>query len=697
MKNRAIIDMMEPGSTFKIVAAAAALNERKLRPDSEVFCENGLWKFGGGALHDHRSFSYLSVRDILIKSSNIGAAKLALSVGEQKFYEYIRRFGFGERTGIELPGEINGLIRPPQSWSKISIPRIPMGHEIGVTPLQMTVAIAAIANGGKLITPRIVKSITTSEGKTVSSLSSVVLRQVISPETAREIGDALRGVVSDRGTAAAAAVPGFVIAGKTGTAQKVDPKGGYEHGKYVVSFAGYLPADHPEVVGLVVLDDAHTATPELNYGGIVAGREEKDSRATFLVVEDTRSALTGLAATFYRRPADRLKIAGVTGTNGKTTTTFLIKHICEKAGLRCGLIGTVRYEIGERVLPAARTTPESLDLQELLAQIANAGCRAAAMEVSSHALTQERVRGLEWDVAVFTNLTQDHLDYHGTMENYFEAKAKLFKQLQLQGKKKKPLAIINIDDRYGRRLLEKIDKKVSVVSFGMGALADFRASNYRMEFGGTSYQLDARGKSYLVRVPLIGRFNVANSMAALAAAKALGIGLREAVLSLAKSPQVPGRLEMVPAKRQFQVFVDYAHTPDALLNVLKTLRELGPRRLIVVFCCGVNWDREKRPLMGQVVDQNADYAVITSDNPRKEDPDKIIAEIEKGFRGNHFEKITDRASAISRAIEIAQPRDIVLIAGKGHENYQEFSDHTVPFEDIQVARRALENHPVEFK
>jgi len=271
MKNRAIIDMMEPGSTFKIVAAAAALNERKLRPDSTIFCENGLWNFGGADLHDHRAFSYLSVRDILVKSSNIGAAKLALSVGEQRFYEYIRRFGFGERTGIELPGEINGLIRPPQAWSKISITRIPMGHEVGVTPLQMTVAMAVIANGGKLVTPRIIKSINTPEGKTISSLSPVMLRQVISPETAREIGDALRGVVSDRGTAAAAAVPGFTIAGKTGTAQKVDPRGGYEQGKYVVSFAGYLPADHPQFVGLVVLDDAHTSKPELNYGGLIAG------------------------------------------------------------------------------------------------------------------------------------------------------------------------------------------------------------------------------------------------------------------------------------------------------------------------------------------------------------------------------------------------------------------------------------------
>ena len=430
---------------------------------------------------------------------------------------------------------------------------------------------------------------------------------------------------------------------------------------------------------------------------IVAERAEKNSRATCVVVENTRSAMADLSARFFNYSARKLKLAAVTGTNGKTTTTFLIKHICEKAGMRTGLLGTVRYEIGERVLPAARTTPESLDLQELLSQILNAGCKGAAMEVSSHALAQERTRGIEWDVAVFTNLTQDHLDYHGTMENYFQAKAKMFEQLPQQEKKKKPVAVINIDDRYGQKLIAKIDNRVSVVTFGTGVKADFRASNYRMEFGGTSYQLDARGKSYLVRVPLIGRFNVANSVGALAAANALGIGLREAVLSLAKSPQVPGRLEMVPAKRQFQVFIDYAHTPDALLNVLKTLRELEPRRLIVVFGCGGNRDREKRPQMGQVAAQNSDYAIITSDNPRKEDPDKIIGEIEKGFRGDHFEKITDRAGAISHAIEIAKSRDIVLIAGKGHENYQEFADHTVPFEDLQVARRALENHPVEFK
>jgi len=429
---------------------------------------------------------------------------------------------------------------------------------------------------------------------------------------------------------------------------------------------------------------------------IVTQREEQHPRVTCLVVENTRAALADLSANFYGHPAWKLKLAAVTGTNGKTTTTFLIKHICEKAGLRCGLIGTVRYEIGERILPAIRTTPESLDLQELLAQIVNAGCRAAAMEVSSHALAQDRTRGLEWNVAVFTNLTQDHLDFHGTMESYFDSKAKLFSRLGSQEKKRKPVAIVNIDDRYGEQLLKKIDQGVAVVSYGRSVRADFRASNYRVEFSGTSYQLDAHGKSYLVRVPLIGGFNVANSVAALAAANALGISLRDAVLSLGKSPQVPGRLELVPAKRQFQVFVDYAHTPDALRNVLKTLRELEPHRLVVVFGCGGNRDREKRPLMGEIVDQHADYAIITSDNPRKEDPNAIIVEIEKGFRSSRYEKMVDRTQAIDRAITLAQPRDIVLIAGKGHENYQEFADHTVPFDDIQVARRAIEDHPVEF-
>jgi UDP-N-acetylmuramoyl-L-alanyl-D-glutamate--2,6-diaminopimelate ligase len=318
------------------------------------------------------------------------------------------------------------------------------------------------------------------------------------------------------------------------------------------------------------------------------------------------------------------------------------------------------------------------------------------MEVSSHALAQERTRGLEWDVAVFTNLTQDHLDFHQTMANYFESKARLFTGLKDQPNKKQAIAVINLDDPYGERVVSRLGHAVPVVTYGMSARADFRASNYRIEFSGTSFQLDARGKIYLVRLPLIGRFNVSNAMAALAAATSLGVSLRDAVLSLAKSPQVPGRLEAVPAKRQFQIFVDYAHTDDALVNVLKTLHELGPRRLILVFGAGGDRDKEKRPLMGRVADQNADYSIITSDNPRKEDPLAIITDVKKGFKTENFETVPDRAEAIARAIALAQPHDIILIAGKGHETYQEFADYTIPFDDRQMALRAIENRPLEF-
>jgi UDP-N-acetylmuramoyl-L-alanyl-D-glutamate--2,6-diaminopimelate ligase len=315
---------------------------------------------------------------------------------------------------------------------------------------------------------------------------------------------------------------------------------------------------------------------------IVSEKGEARTSATQIVVPNTRHALADLAASFYQQPSRALKVSGVTGTNGKTTTAFLIKHICERALLRCGLIGTVRYEIGERILPAARTTPESLEVHELLWQMRSAGCKAAVMEVSSHALVQARVRGVEFDAGVFTNLTQDHLDYHGTMEAYFEAKAQLFSSI-VEQTKKRGRGVINLDDRYGAQLATRFSKELPVTTYGLGVHADFRASNVRIDFHGTSYQLDAGGKSYLVRLPLIGQFNVYNSLAALAAAHAMGVDVRTGVLSLANAPAVPGRLEPVPAQRQFKIFVDYAHTDDALLNVMRTCRELKPARLIVVF------------------------------------------------------------------------------------------------------------------
>lgn len=427
---------------------------------------------------------------------------------------------------------------------------------------------------------------------------------------------------------------------------------------------------------------------------VVSETSEFRTRATNVTVADARNAMADLAAAYYQHPSRAMKIAGVTGTNGKTTTAFLIKHICETALLRCGLIGTVRYEVGDRILPASRTTPESLDVHDLLWQMRSAGCKAAAMEVSSHALVQARVRGVEFDAAVFTNLTQDHLDYHQTMEAYFEAKTRLFSGLAEQAKKKGK-AVINIDDRYGAMLVTRFGRTLPIITYGVGVHADFRASNVRIDFHGTSYQLDAGGRSYLVRLPLIGQFNVYNSLAALAAANILGVDVRAGVLALANANAVPGRLEAVPAQRQFRVFVDYAHTDDALLNVIKTCRELNPARLIVVFGCGGNRDKTKRPRMGAVVDQYADFAIVTSDNPRKEDPLAIIEDIKPGMKRGNFEVIVDRREAIFKAIAMAQSRDIILIAGKGHETYQEFADHTAPFDDTAVAREALEGKRVD--
>jgi UDP-N-acetylmuramoyl-L-alanyl-D-glutamate--2,6-diaminopimelate ligase len=418
--------------------------------------------------------------------------------------------------------------------------------------------------------------------------------------------------------------------------------------------------------------------------------------ATLVAVADARRALAELACAFHGNPSEKLRVAGVTGTNGKTTTTFLIQHICDAALQRCGLIGTVRYQIGEQLLPAARTTPDALELQNLLGRMRDAGCRTVAMEVSSHAVAQQRVNGIEFDAVVFTNLTQDHLDYHGTMEAYFETKASLV--LGLEKQRFKPgVAVINIDDRHGALLYDRaVQAGLRVTAYGLGQKADFRASNCRTDALGSSFQLDAVGRSWLVRLPLSGMFNISNALGALAAAHALGVDVRTAVLALASAPPVPGRLEPVPAKRAFRVFVDYAHTDDALRTVLRTLRELQPRHLITVFGCGGDRDKGKRPLMGAAAETFSDWTIVTSDNPRSESPESIAVEITAGMVQGRHEVMLDRRAAIQRAIEMAGPRDIVLIAGKGHETTQEIGGKTEPFDDVAIARSLLENLESDF-
>lgn len=409
-----------------------------------------------------------------------------------------------------------------------------------------------------------------------------------------------------------------------------------------------------------------------------------------LRVPNARRAMGEMADFFYQHPSHSLAVCGVTGTNGKTTTTFLVHHLCEGSGRYCGLLGTVQYILPGTVEEASRTTPESIELQEMMQRMRQGGFKAVALEASSHAIVQERLRGVEFDVAIFTNLTQDHLDFHGTIENYFDAKFLLFKNLAEQ-KQKRGKAVVNIDDRYGRLLLDRLPRQLSVVTYGQSLHADFRASDIRYNATGTQFCLEARGRSYLVRSPLIGLFNVYNALGALASATAMGLELRRAVKALESAPQVPGRLERVPGRQPFQIFVDYAHTPDALENVLRTLHQLKQGRLIVLFGCGGDRDRTKRPLMANAAERYADEIIVTTDNPRSEDPMAIIDDIKKGFQKKSYHSICDREEAIHEVIRQAAAGDMIVIAGKGHENYQEVNGVKMPFDDLAIAKRALQN------
>jgi UDP-N-acetylmuramoyl-L-alanyl-D-glutamate--2,6-diaminopimelate ligase len=408
---------------------------------------------------------------------------------------------------------------------------------------------------------------------------------------------------------------------------------------------------------------------------------------TAIRVPQAREALARLAAVFYGHPSSRLRLVGVTGTNGKTTVAYMIRDILESAGQSCGLIGTVEYRLGNRVIPASRTTPDSLTLQSYLAQMVQGGCRAAVMEVSSHALDQGRAWGIDFDAAVFTNLTQDHLDYHKTMDAYFEAKLKLFTGI---GRGAKPaVAVINLDDPYGRRLAASPDIRAPIVSYGRSPEARVRAEDIRLSASGSAFRAVTPWGSAPVTLRLLGGYNVSNALAALAACGSLGLPLPAMLQCLAGLHAVPGRLEQVPCRRGFQVFVDYAHTDDALLNVLQTLREITGGRLIAVFGCGGNRDKTKRSKMGAVAGRLADYTVLTSDNPRTEDPLAIIEQIRAGLGAAPHEVVPDRAEAIRRALALAEKGDTVLIAGKGHETFQEFANRVIPFDDREVARELL--------
>jgi UDP-N-acetylmuramoyl-L-alanyl-D-glutamate--2,6-diaminopimelate ligase len=437
-----------------------------------------------------------------------------------------------------------------------------------------------------------------------------------------------------------------------------------------------------------VTDGHRFAGAAMAAGAVATCVERSVGAGPEIVVADARRAMALIAAEYLGNPGRSMELLGVTGTNGKTTTAYLLESILRAAGRTPALIGTIETRVGATVRPGVRTTPESLDLQRMLADFRSAGADSVAMEVTSHALALHRVEGLVFEAAAFTNLSQDHLDFHSSMEDYFEAKRSLFTKQRVRR------AAVNLDDPHGRRLLA--DAEVPCVGFGTAADATVRAEQVSIGPHGSDFLLSTPEGEAKITTTLVGRFNVSNCLAAAATALQAGLALPEIEAGIRALSAVPGRFESVDAGQPFGVVVDYAHTPDSLDNVLRAARDMASRaegRVLVAFGCGGDRDRGKRPLMGAVAGRLADYVVVTSDNPRSEDPDRIIDSILEGVSaeraGGADAVMTDRSEAISHIVARAGSGDVVVIAGKGHEPGQQFADRTIPFDDREVARRAL--------
>jgi UDP-N-acetylmuramoyl-L-alanyl-D-glutamate--2,6-diaminopimelate ligase len=435
--------------------------------------------------------------------------------------------------------------------------------------------------------------------------------------------------------------------------------------------------------------DGHEFAPEAIARGAAALVVERPlgTPVPEIQVSSVRAAMAPAAARFYGDPTAELEVVGVTGTNGKTTTAFLVRALLEAAGRRTGLLGTVTSIIGGRERPVVRTTPEAIDLQRTFGEMLDTGDVACSMEVSSHALELRRADSIHFAAAIFTNLTQDHLDFHPTMEDYFSAKRRLFTDADAGH------AIVNLDDAYGARLAAELPDPTT---FGLESRrATYRATEVQTTLAGSRFTARTPDGAIELTSPLRGRFNVYNVLGALAAARSLGVPAETAKLAIAAAGQVPGRFETVDEGQPFAVIVDYAHTPDSLENVLRAARHLTDKRLHVVFGAGGDRDRGKRPLMGEIARRLADRVIVTSDNPRSEEPETIIEEI-LGGAGHDVEHNADRREAIGEAIACAEPGDVVVIAGKGHEQGQEFEGgRKLPFDDVTVAREILRGVPVK--
>ncbi len=427
---------------------------------------------------------------------------------------------------------------------------------------------------------------------------------------------------------------------------------------------------------------------EKNGASAVIAERPVEAGVPVILVRDSRRAMAVLANVFYGYPTAGMNVIGVTGTNGKTTVTHLLEKIFKDAGDKTGLIGTIHNKIGDQMYDVTNTTPESLPLQKLFKAMKDEQVKTAIMEVSSHALDLGRVRGIDYSIAIFTNLTQDHLDYHRTMDDYRRSKGLLF---TLLGNAYKPdeqkIAVLNADDDASEEFMK--GTAAQVITYGIDRPADIAAKNIKLGSGGTTFLLETPNESLEIRMDLMGKFSVYNVLAAVTAAYGAGIPLADAAASISSVKGVAGRFEPVDAGQDFAVIVDYAHTPDSLENVLATVNQFAEGDVHVIVGCGGDRDRAKRPLMAQIAVKYADKPVFTSDNPRSEDPETIIRDMEEGVKGHKYEKITDRSEAIKHAVKHAQKGDVVLIAGKGHETYQIIGDRVIDFDDRVVAYDAI--------
>ena len=878
-KNRAVTDLYEPGSTFKLVTASAALEEGVVTPTDLIDTDPGYIRFPGRQIDDTHHYGVLTFADAIVKSSNVGAIRVGLRLGATRLGAYVEQFGFGRPSSPDFPGESSGIVWDPTKLNDSALASVSMGYQVGVTPLQMAAAASVVANGGRLVQPRVLRAVVRDGERTPVTPTDGT--HVISARTAAELTSIMEDVVV-RGTGTSARVEGFTVAGKTGTAQKL-VAGHYSHTDYNVSFVGFVPSRKPTFTVVVVVDTpragqyfggsvsapifqriadaslrylgrrahglpaaasvgrpwtagaarwashgaghqcrivgrphhARRARPRRSRGPSHAGRPRRhadaprlrcrdgavartrpcdrwehtvhprararrrqarvarvrthavngqdliaalgdlvvpsgtalaptasarvtgvayDSRQVqpgavfvalrglkadgvdfvpqaiaagaalvvseseppaglttpWVVVRDARLALALLGAAVHAHPSRDIPVVGVTGTNGKTTTAYLLAAIFDAAGLSAGVLGTVHYKVGSDERDASRTTPEAPDVQALLREMVQQGNRACVMEVSSHALALKRVDGMRFAAAVFTNLTRDHLDFHEDMESYFAAKRRLFEMLPPESP-----GVINADDPRASSLASACR---TPYTFGIQKPADVRPEALSMDLSGVRFVAVTATDRVSIRSTLVGRPNVYNLLAAAATAVAIGLPTEAISTGLSRLKGVPGRFEVVSTPSDgVTVVVDYAHTDDALRNLLETARPLARGRVITVFGCGGDRDRPKRPLMGMVAARLSDVVVITSDNPRSEDPAAIVNEIKRGIpageaaagRTPDVRTIVDRADAIERAIALAQPGDMVLIAGKGHEKTQHIGARVLPFDDAEVARAVL--------